>query len=219
PGSPAAVGRQGPHRAPPALVTAIPGAGPFGTMTGRCLAPEREAAHGLVPGGGRMSSAVPPAQPDALPPAEKVKQFPASPGVYPTKAGTGRVLYVGKAKNLRNRAAHYFTQAAAEARRTRDLVPLIADIDFVPADTEVDALLMEARLIKDIQPRFNVDLKDDKSFPYLQIRMREDYPRVEFTRTPRRRGVRLYGPFTSAKSLRAAIQVLQRIFKFRTSTL
>src|SRR5207244_8480766 len=72
---------------------------------------------------------------------------------------------------------------------------------------------------KDIQPRFNVDLKDDKTFPYLQIRVREDFPRVEFTRTPRRRGVKLYGPFTSAKSLRAAIQVLQRIFKFRTCTL
>jgi excinuclease ABC subunit C len=98
-------------------------------------------------------------------------------------------------------------------------VPLIADIDFVPAESEVDALLLEARLVKDIQPRFNVDLKDDKTFPYLQIRIREDFPRVEFTRTPRRKGVKLYGPFTSAKSLRHAIQVLQRLFKFRTCTL
>ena len=96
--------------------------------------------------------------------------------------------------------------------RTADLVKLIADVDFVPADTEVDALLLEARLVKDLQPRFNIGLKDNKSFPYLQIRMREDFPRVEFTRQPRRRGVKLYGPFTSAKSLRAAIQVLQRIF-------
>jgi excinuclease ABC subunit C len=154
-----------------------------------------------------------------VPPAEKVKQFPSTPGVYLMKDGQGRVLYVGKAKNLRNRAGHYFTQAAADDRRTADLVKLIADIDFLPAESEVDALLLEARLVKDIQPRFNVDLKDDKSFPYLQIRMREDFPRVEFTRTPRRRGVKLYGPFTSAKSLRHAIQVLQRIFKFRTCTL
>jgi excinuclease ABC subunit C len=152
----------------------------------------------------------------ALSPADKAKQFPAAPGVYLMKDAQGRVLYVGKAKNLRNRAAHYFSKAAAEDMRTADLVKLIADIDFVPAETEVDALLLEARLIKDIQPRFNVDLKDDKSFPYLQIRMREDFPRVEFTRAPRRRGVKLYGPFTSAKSLRAAIQVLQRIFQFRT---
>jgi excinuclease ABC subunit C len=135
------------------------------------------------------------------------------------KDAQGRVLYVGKAKNLRSRASHYFTKAAAEDPRTADLVKLIADIDYVTAETEVDALLLEARLVKDIQPRFNVGLKDDKSFPYLQIRIREDFPRVEFTRTPRRRGVKLYGPFTSAKSLRAAMQVLQRIFKFRTCSL
>jgi excinuclease ABC subunit C len=166
-----------------------------------------------------MSSTMPPAEPGACSPAEKVKQFPATPGVYLMKDDQGRVLYVGKAKNLRNRAGHYFSKAAAEDARTADLVKLIADIDFLEADTEVDALLLEARLIKDIQPRFNVDLKDNKSFPYLQIRMREDFPRVEFTRTPRRRGVKLYGPFTSAKSLRAALQVLQRIFKFRTCSL
>jgi excinuclease ABC subunit C len=166
-----------------------------------------------------MSSTVPPTEPNAQPPAEKVKHFPAAPGVYLMKDAQGRVIYVGKAKSLRSRAAHYFTQAAAEDRRTADLVRAIADIDFVEAETEVDALLLEARLVKDIQPRFNVDLKDDKSFPYLQIRIREDFPRVEFTRSPRRRGVKLYGPFTSAKSLRAAIQVLQRIFKFRTCSL
>src|SRR5207302_4257847 len=152
------------------------------------------------------------AEPTATPPvevvvipSEKVKTFPAGPGVYIMKDSQGRVLYVGKAKNLRNRAGHYFTQAAVVDRRTADLVKVIADVDFIPADSEVDALLMEARLVKDIQPRFNVGLKDDKSFPYLQIRMREDFPRVEFTRTPRRRGVKLYGPFTSARSLRQAM--------------
>ncbi len=166
-----------------------------------------------------MSSVPPPAPAEPLPPAEKVKQFPAAPGVYLMKDAQGRVIYVGKAKNLRNRASHYFTKAAAEDHRTRDMVPLIADIDFLPADSEVDALLLEARLVKDIQPRFNVELKDDKSFPYLQIRLREDFPRVEFTRQPRRRGVKLYGPFTSAKTLRGAIRVLQRLFKFRTCSL
>jgi excinuclease ABC subunit C len=164
-------------------------------------------------------SATPPARPDAVPPGEKVKQFPTTPGVYLMKDGQGRVLYVGKAKNLRNRASHYFTKAAADDPRTSDLVKLIEDVDFLPAETEVDALLMEARLVKDVQPRFNVELKDDKTFPYLQIRMREDFPRVEFTRSPRRRGVRLYGPFTSAKTLRHAIQVLQRLFQFRTCSL
>ena len=161
-----------------------------------------------------MSDIIP--TPERTPPGEKVKQFPATPGVYLMKDEQGRVIYVGKAKHLRNRAAHYFTKAAIEEARTADLVKVIADIDFIPAESEVDALLMEARLVKDIQPRFNVELKDNKTFPYLQIRIREEYPRVEFTRTPRSRGVRLYGPFTSAKSLRSAIQVLHRIFQFRT---
>lgn len=152
-------------------------------------------------------------------PAEKVRSFPQSPGVYLMKDTQGRVIYVGKAKNLRSRASHYFTRAAAEDSRTMDMVPLIADIDHLTAETEVDALLLEARLIKDIQPRFNVELKDNKTFPYLQIRIREEFPRVEFTRNPRRRGVRLYGPFTSAASLRMAIQVLQRVFQFRTCKL
>lgn len=158
--------------------------------------------------------------PDPRPgPADKVRTFPITPGVYLMKDAEGIVLYVGKAKNLRSRAGHYFTKEAAENQRTRDLIPLICDIDFIPCETEVEALLKESRLVKDIQPKFNRDLKDGKSFPYLQIRTREEFPRVEFTRTPRRRGVRLYGPFTSATSLRAAVQVLQRVFQFRTCSL
>ena len=152
-------------------------------------------------------------------PKEKVKEFPHAPGVYLMKDDRGRVIYIGKAKDLRNRAGSYFSDKAAGDPRIRDLVPLIADLDFLQTDSEVDALLTEARLIKDIQPRFNSDLKDDKSFPYLQITTNEDFPRVEFTREPASSGVKLYGPFTSAGQLRGAIQVLQRIFKFRTCTL
>ena len=151
--------------------------------------------------------------------AEKVRTFPQTPGVYLMKDAAGRVIYVGKAKNLRARAGSYFLKAAAEDRRTADLVREIRDIDYLEAESEVDALLLESRLVKDVQPRFNSDLKDDKTFPYLQITTHEDYPRVEFTRTPKRKGVKLYGPFTSAGSLRGAIVVLQRIFKFRTCTL
>jgi excinuclease ABC subunit C len=151
--------------------------------------------------------------------AEKVKSFPTTPGVYLMKDAAGRVIYVGKAKNLRARAGSYFLKAAEQDRRTADLVREIRDIDFLEAESEVDALLLESRLVKDVQPRFNSDLKDDKTFPYLQITTHEDYPRVEFTRTPKQKGVKLYGPFTSAGSLRGAIVVLQRIFKFRTCTL
>src|SRR5262245_8138671 len=105
-----------------------------------------------------MSAPEPPIDPVPLTPAEKAKQFPAGPGVYIMKDIQARVIYVGKAKNLRNRAGHYFTKAAITDQRTADLVKLIADIDFLEAPSEVDALLLEARLIKDVQPRFNVDL-------------------------------------------------------------
>ncbi len=151
--------------------------------------------------------------------AAKVREFPQTPGVYLMKDSAGRVIYVGKAKSLRSRAASYFLKAAAEDRRTADMIREIADIDFLEAESEVDALLAEARLIKDVQPKYNQDLKDDKTFPYLEITTREDYPRVEFTREPHARGTKLYGPFAGAGSLRGAMQVLQKIFKFRTCTL
>lgn len=154
-----------------------------------------------------------------LTPREKVRRFPTSSGVYLMKDAEARVIYVGKAVNLRSRASSYFTTAAEVDRRTADLVTEIADIDFIETESEVDALLMEARLIKDIQPRFNSLLKDDKTFPYLQITTREDFPRVEFTRQPESSGVRLYGPFTSAGQLRGTIAVLQKIFRFRTCSL
>jgi excinuclease ABC subunit C len=152
-------------------------------------------------------------------PRVKVRRFPTTPGVYLMKDVHGRVIYVGKAVNLRSRASSYFTAAAEVDRRTADLVLEIADLDYIEAESEVDALLMEARLIKDIQPRYNSLLKDDKTFPYLQITTREDFPRVEFTRQPESSGVKLYGPFTSAGQLRGTIAVLQRIFRFRTCSL
>jgi excinuclease ABC subunit C len=149
----------------------------------------------------------------------KVRTFPQTSGVYLMKDAAGVVIYVGKAKNLRARAGSYFLKAAAEDRRTADLVKEIHDIEFVPAESEVDAVLVEARLIKDVQPKFNIRLKDDKTFPYLEIFTGEDFPRVEMTREPHDRGTKLYGPFANAGSLRGAIQVLQKIFKFRTCSL
>ena len=151
--------------------------------------------------------------------AEKVRSFPHAPGVYLMKDAAGRVIYVGKAKDLRNRAGSYFLKAAAEELRTARLVQGIRDIDYIEAESEVDALLVESRLIKDIQPKFNQDLKDDKTFPYLEIHTRDEFPRVAFTREPKPRGTKLYGPFASSAGLRGAIQVLQKIFKFRNCTL
>lgn len=152
-------------------------------------------------------------------PAEKIKTFPTSSGIYLMKDAGGAVIYVGKAKNLRNRASSYFAKDAAADMRIKDWIGLVVDVDYIATDDAIAALLVEARMIKDLRPKFNKSLKDDKTFPYLQIRTREEFPRVEITRTPRRKGVRLYGPFTSAGSLRAAVNVLQRLFQFRTCSL
>jgi excinuclease ABC subunit C len=150
--------------------------------------------------------------------AEKVHSFPTSPGVYLMKDDQGRVIYIGKAKRLRNRASSYFRRDAIDDQRVGPLVREIRDIDFLLAESEVDALLMEARLIKDLQPKYNRELKDDKSFPYIQITVRDDFPRVESTRQPKSVGTRLYGPFLNGSQLRSAIVALQKIFKFRTCT-
>jgi excinuclease ABC subunit C len=154
----------------------------------------------------------------------KIAKLPAGPGVYLFKDDAGVVLYVGKAKSLRSRAASYLQPSAdllasrgSEIQRMiRDLV---ADLDYIECDSEVDALLRESRLIKDIQPRFNAMQKDDKSFPYLQVTIGEDFPRVEITRQPQPKGTRLFGPFISPTDLRAALPLLQRVFKFRTCKL
>ncbi len=131
----------------------------------------------------------------------------------------GRVIYVGKARSLRSRAGSYFSATAAKELRTSELVKHIADIDFIPTDSEVDALLLEARLVKDIQPRFNIELKDDKSFPYLQIITNEEYPRIEFHSHPqRKRGSALWSVCGSKITARRD-QCAASIFKFRNCEL
>jgi len=154
---------------------------------------------------------------------EKIAQFPKTPGVYLMKDRDGVVLYIGKARDLRSRVASYF-QDSAELLRTRgprivSMVAQVEDIDFLECESEVDALLKESRLIKDIQPHYNEQLKDDKTFPYLEIRTGDDFPGVYVTRRPRPKGSKLYGPFLNPAGLRDAVNALQRVFKFRTCEL
>ncbi len=156
---------------------------------------------------------------DPRDPAAKARTFPTTSGVYLMKDTGGNVIYVGKAKNLRSRASSYFSKEALDDPRIRDWMPLVKDVDYIETADPIAAVFTEARMIKDLRPKFNKDLKDDKTFPYLQIRTREEFPRVEITRRPRRKGVRLYGPFTNSRSLRVAVDVLQRLLKFRTCTL
>lgn len=154
---------------------------------------------------------------------EKIRLFPASPGVYLMKDAEARVLYVGKARELRSRVGSYFQEAAdllsSRGPEIAHMATLVQDIDFLDCETEVDALLKENRLIKDIQPPFNERLRDDKTFPYLEITTGDDFPGVYVTRTPRIKGSKLFGPFTSAAGVRDAVNALQRVFKFRTCEL
>ena len=155
--------------------------------------------------------------------SEKLRSLPATPGVYLMKDARRRVIYIGKAKSLRSRVNSYF-QPSAKLSHTRSpaikqMVARVADVDWIEAQSEVDALLMENRLIKDTQPRYNQRLTDGKTYPYLEIRTREDFPRVSITRTPRRKGATLFGPFVSNRGLRGALELLQCSFKFRTCEL
>jgi len=154
---------------------------------------------------------------------EQINGFPAGPGLYFMKGLGDKVLYIGKAKNLRSRVASYFQPsgdiAASRGPKIVEMLNKVETVDYLETETEVDAMLKEARLIKDIRPPYNTDLVDDKSFPYLEITISEDFPGVYITRKPRPTGSRLFGPFASAKDLRAVFVVLQRIFKFRTCNL
>ena len=154
---------------------------------------------------------------------EQIQSFPTGPGLYFMKGAKEEVLYIGKAKNLRSRVASYF-QPASDIMESRgpkivEMLNKVVTVDFIETETEVDAMLKEARLIKDIQPAYNSDLLDDKTFPYLEITTGDDFAGVYITRKPRATGNRLFGPFASAKDLRAVFVELQKIFKFRSCTL
>src|ERR1051326_7917888 len=148
--------------------------------------------------------------------AEKAKSLPKAPGVYLMKDDKGRVIYIGKASSLRSRVASYFQPATRHDYKKAPLRDLVTDFDFIQTESEVEALLAENRLIKDIQPRLNARLLDDKTFPYLMVTTSDQFPGVYVTREPRTEGVKLYGPFTSVYALKEAVTHLQKAFKFPT---
>jgi len=154
--------------------------------------------------------------------ATKARTLPMTPGVYLMKDAEEHVLYVGKAGSLRSRVGSYFVPSADLGPKKKGLLDHVVDFDVIECEGEWEALLMEARLIKDVRPRFNTMMMDDKSFPYLAITMRDEFPGVFITRTPgdpEYKGAKILGPFTSVGALREAVQLLQRVFKFRTCTL
>ena len=147
--------------------------------------------------------------------SQKVQNLPAVPGVYLFKDAAGKVLYVGKAKSLVHRVRNYLAPDLADPR-LRELMSRAFDLDTVLTDTEVEALLLEATLIRQYQPQYNIRLTDDKSFPYVKISVQEEFPRMSIVRLVRDDGARYLGPFTDVKRLRRTLREIRRIFPVRT---
>jgi len=146
-----------------------------------------------------------------------VQNLPGKPGVYRYLDKEGKVIYVGKAKNLKKRVSSYFTKTH-QSGKLRLLVRKIADIKFIITESESDALLLENNLIKKYQPRYNIQLKDDKSFPWICIK-KEPFPRVFSTRNPLKDGSEYYGPYTSVKMMRTLLDIVKQLYPLRTCKL
>src|SRR6266852_4252714 len=151
---------------------------------------------------------------------EKLKEIPRSPGVYLHKDAAGKILYIGKAKNLRNRVRSYF-QAGRSGDfsygiKTGELVKQIADVEVIVTDNEVEAFILEATLVKQHQPYFNYKLKDDKSYPHLKLTINEPFPKCVITRRIQNDGALYFGPFLPASMARKTIDLINRTFQLRT---
>jgi excinuclease ABC subunit C len=151
-----------------------------------------------------------------LPPdfAQKLDTLPERPGVYLMRAADQTVIYVGKAVVLRHRVRSYFHTGGRYDHKTRRLVAEIADLEWIVTDTELEALILENELIKRYRPRFNVRLRDDKTYPYIKIHWQEDFPKVSIVRRMERDGARYYGPFTSAYAVRQTLDALRHAFPY-----
>ena len=148
-----------------------------------------------------------------------LRGLPAKPGVYLMKNADGRVLYVGKADSLRRRVRSYFAARGPEDARIARMVTEVADVQYIVTDTVSEAYLLESNLIKEHRPRFNIRLRDDKSYPFVKITLGEDFPRIVRTRKLARDGSRYFGPYASASSVDETLKLLRKIFPFRTCNL
>jgi len=147
---------------------------------------------------------------------EQLKALPASPGVYLFKDEQGKVIYVGKAANLSNRVRSYFGASSSLSSKIQRLVLRVRELEFVVTDSEQEALILECNFIKKYHPRYNVRLKDDKTFPYIKIATNEDWPSIYITRRFKDDGARYFGPFASAGSVRKTLKLIKKIFPFRS---
>ncbi|WP_429162434.1 excinuclease ABC subunit UvrC [Desulfitispora alkaliphila] len=146
----------------------------------------------------------------------KLQHLPNSPGVYLMKDENGKIIYVGKAVNLKNRVRSYFTKAGQQSPKVQSMVSKIADLEYMVTDTEVEALILECNLIKKHRPKYNVSLKDDKHYPYIKVTLNEDFPRVIVTRKVKKDKAKYFGPYTRAGSVHETLKVLGSLFPLRT---
>ncbi len=149
---------------------------------------------------------------------QQLKILPTCPGVYLFKDREGEVIYVGKGTNLSNRVRSYFAAPSSLSSKIQQLVSKIYDLEFIVTDSEQEALILECNMIKRHHPRYNMRLKDDKTFPYLKIAINEDWPGVYITRRFKKDGARYFGPFASAGSVRKTLRLIKKIFPFRSCT-
>lgn len=149
---------------------------------------------------------------------DKVRDFPVQSGVYLMKNTAGKIIYVGKAKNLRARVKSYFQDSKDHSAKTRALVHNIAEIEYLLTKTEVEAFLLEASLIKKHRPKYNIRLKDDKSYPYIQLSWADEYPRLYLSRKVKKDGSLYFGPYTSGGAVFGTIRFLNRLFRIRDCT-
>jgi excinuclease ABC subunit C len=145
----------------------------------------------------------------------KLQNLPAKPGVYLMKDGSGRIIYVGKAKSLKNRVRAYFHDTPPFHPKISALISRISDFDILATDSEMEALILEANLVKEYKPRYNVNLKDDKRYPYLKV-TGEPFPRVLVVRRVKQDDARYFGPYTNVKAMRHTVRILRRIFPVRS---
>ena len=150
--------------------------------------------------------------------ADKLKQLPITPGVYFHKDKTGEIIYVGKAAVLKNRVKQYFQSTRDMDIKTKALVAEIADTDWVETESEIDALFLEAEMVKRYMPKFNILLRDDKSLLFVRIDMKNDWPYVSFTRNPADDGAEYFGPYYNAFAVKKALRYLRKIFPYYTKT-
>jgi excinuclease ABC subunit C len=147
---------------------------------------------------------------------EKIANLPTRPGVYLMKDKWGEIIYVGKAVSLRNRVRSYFQSSQNHSPKVRALVDHIADLDYIVTESELEALILECNLIKQYRPKYNINLKDDKNYPYLKITVQEDYPRLLIVRSFKKDGAKYYGPYADVGAVKHTINTLKRIFPLRS---